>query len=143
MARQSITPHDGVTHQRMARKDTRQQQRSRHLETEQPVTSGKAQHKRHQRRHTAEQTTAQLILFQAREVHLETCQEHDVVDAHLTEKFERVVPFQQVEAVLTHEHTGQNHADEMRNAQPRKEHRRQQNDGEHKEEYPRVVGNGQ
>ena len=56
------------------------------------------------------------VLFQILQVHLQTCQEHDVVDAHLAEQFERCVSCKEIEAVFANQHTCQNHSDEMRNA---------------------------
>ena len=143
VARQPVATHDGVTHQRVAGKDARQQQRRRHTESEPPESGRKAQHKGHERCHRTEDGALQLVLFQAGEVHLQTCQKHDVVDAHLAKEFERLVTLQQVKPVFTDKHTGQNHADEMWDAQTAEQHRCQQDDGQHDEEDPGVIGDGQ
>lgn len=82
------------------------------------------------------------LLRQSFHVHLKRGQEHDVVEAHPSEQLEAGVTRQYVEAILTHSHTRQHHADDMGDAKLAHDDGCQQNDEQHHEEDERGVGDG-
>ena len=79
------------------------------------------------------------VLLDASHVKLESGKEHDVVDAHLPEKLEGTVTFEDVEAVLPYQHARKYEADDMWDVQPPEKERGKENDAQHHEENPRGV----
>ena len=67
-------------------------------------------------------------------------QEHDVVDAYLSEEFEGTVACQDVESVLADEDAGQDEADDVGDVKAAEQDGRTQDDDKDEEEYPWRVG---
>ena len=103
------------------------------------------QHPHHKRngegQHTEHQRPAPVLL-QVLQVHFQTGKEHDVVDTHLSEQLETAVALQDVETVLTDNHTGQNHADDVGDTQAAQQDRGKEDDHQHQEENPGGIRHG-
>ena len=81
------------------------------------------------------------MFLHALHVHLQSRQEHDIAESDASEQFERVVTFQNVQAVLADKHTCQHHANDVRDTQFTHDNWGKQNDAKHDEEYQRRVCN--
>ena len=90
----------------------------------------------------AQRHSLAAVLLEVGHIHLQPRQKHDVIHTYLAEKLETAVAHQDVEAVLTDGQSGQNHADDVRDAQLGQQDRRKQNDEQYKEENPCRVGYG-
>ena len=101
----------------MATVDTGHKDAGKDAKTQQIVAGKKSQNKGDQEGEQTEFQSVTPIMLHTAHVQLQSCQEHDVVDTHLTEKLEGAVPVQDVKAVLAHQHTSQNQADDVGNAQ--------------------------
>ena len=143
MPRHAIAPHNGVCHEGVRGEDTGQEHRRAYPEAQQRHAYPHPQGERYAERQHPEHQGPRDVLLQVLQVHFKTGQEHDVIDAHLAEKLETAVPLEDVEPVLADDDTGQNHADDVRNAQAPQDDGSKENDHQHQEEYPGGVGNGQ
>lgn len=56
------------------------------------------------------------VLLQSLKIHLQAGEEHDIVESHLAEELEAAVARQDVEPMLAHEDTCEDHAHEVGNA---------------------------
>ena len=56
------------------------------------------------------------MLLHTFHVHLQSGQEHNIVETYPTKKFERVVANQNIKTILTDDDTRQDHANDMRNS---------------------------
>ena len=101
------------------------------------------QDKRHHEGEKTENQETSLVFLHTLHVHLQSGQEHDVVQSHTPEKLKRRVAFQNVEAILPHKHTRQHHADDVRNAQLAHDDGGKQNDAEHDKENQCRVCDGE
>ena len=80
-------------------------------------------------------------MLHAAHLKLQTGQEHDIVDADLSEELEGGVTGQYIETMLAQQHTGQDETDDVRHVQTPENDGRQQQYEEHDEENPRRIGN--
>ena len=71
------------------------------------------------------------MLLHTFHVHLQSGQEHNIVETYPTKKFERVVADQNIKTILTDGDTRQNHANDMRNSKFTHHDRSKQNDHQH------------
>ena len=142
MTLQSVTPDDGVGDERVRGHDTTY---------EEGGTAGVAQHRpghdvgHDERYETGEQTERQEligVLLQAFQVHLQSGEEHDIVETYTAKDLERHVALQDIETIMSHGDTCQYHADDVRDAQFAHHNRCKENDKQHHEEDQRGVGNG-
>ena len=76
------------------------------------------------------------VLCHAAHIKLQGSQEHDVVDAYLTENLKRTVAPEKVETMLAHQHACQNQTYYVGYAQPPEQQRCKQDDAQNHEEYP-------
>ena len=72
-------------------------------------------------------------------VHLQSCQEHDIVYAHLSEDLERTASCKDIQSEGSHKHTCQHHAYDMRDAQLTHDDRSKEYDEQHHEENHRGI----
>ena len=72
-------------------------------------------------------------------IHLKSCKEHNVIDAHLSEKFKRSIPGQDVQPVFANQHASQNKTYDMRQPQAPDDNRSQQQNQQQDEENPRRI----
>ena len=139
VALQTVLAHDGVGNERVARHDAAEQQ-CRLLRVAHHADAGKVhQHEGRQERQQTECQHLSDVLSQALHVHLQSCEEHDVVESYLSEEFERVVALQDVQPVLSHNDSREHHSDDVRNAEPVHHHRCHQYNDQHNEKYPCAV----
>ena len=75
------------------------------------------QYQGHETGEQSEDDKATGVFLHPLHVHLESSEEHDVVETHAAEEFERVVALQDVEAILSDDDTRQYHTDDVRNTQ--------------------------
>ena len=80
------------------------------------------------------------VLLEVGHIHLQPRQKHDVIHTYLAEKLETAVAHQDVEPVFADGQSGQNHADDVRDAQLGQQDGRKQDDKQYKEENPCRVG---
>ena len=104
------------------------------------MTSQETKNKRKNCGESAKNQAFTPVLLKTNKVHLQSSKEHDIVDAHLPKKLKTRIAFQNVEPVFPNENSCENHTNEVRNAQFRENHRCQQDDSEHDEKHPSVVG---
>ena len=97
--------------------------------------------KRNAERKHPEHQRLRDVLLQVLQVHFKTCQKHDIIDTHLAEELETAVALQNIETILANHHTGQNHADDVRDAQSAQDNGSKQDDHQHQEENPSGVRN--
>ena len=83
------------------------------------------------------------VLLHALDVHLQSGEEHDVIESYASEELEGAVALQNVQAELPDEHTCQYHANDMRNPEFTHDDRGKQDDEQHHEEDERGVGDGE
>ena len=83
------------------------------------------------------------MFLRALHVHLQSGQEHDVVESHPAEELKGVVALQDVESILPDDDTRQHHADDMGDAQLTHHDRRKENDQQHHKEDKCGVGDWQ
>ena len=100
---------------------------------------GEAHGKGYGERQPSEAQPTASVAAEAAHVHLQAGQKHDVVYAHLPEELERRITCQEVQTVLSDEHSGQYETNDVWHAQPPEHNRRQQYDEKHDEEDPRRV----
>ena len=142
MPRHAIAPHNGVCHQGVRCQNTGKQQRCAHTEPQQRHAYPHTDAKGDEEREHPEYKRLREVLLEVLQVHLQTGQEHDVVDTHLAEQLETAVALQDVETILAYHHAGQNHTDDVGDAQAAQEDRCKEYDHEHQEEYPSGVRDG-
>ena len=140
---QAIAADDGIGNERVRGHDTAQQERRRRRVVQQRDGHQVRQSQGHQTRQQSEDEEPLLVLLHALHVHLQSGQEHDVVETDAPEQFERVVALQDVQAVLPHDDARQHHADDVRNPQLAHDDRGKQDNEQHHEEYQRGVGYGE
>ena len=117
LALQSVATNDGVGDERVRRHQRAQQERCLMAVAQKPHRREVGEHEGNEERQQAEDGHLRNVLAQSVHVHLQRSQEHDVVEANLAEQLERVVALQNVQSVLAHEHAGEHHSDDVRNAQ--------------------------
>ena len=83
------------------------------------------------------------VLLESFQVHLESCEEHDVVDAYLPEEFEAAVACEDVEAVFPDDGSRENESYEVGDVEPSEDDGGEQNDAKHDEEDPSRVSDWQ
>ena len=127
----------------MRSKDTGQQQRGEPGVTQHVVAHQQAPHKGNDKGHPAEEESPAAVAGKVTHIHLQSGQEHDVVDAHLAKEFETAVAFKHIKAMLAYQYTGQYQSDNVRDTQPAQQHGGEQNHGQHKEKNPCGVSNRQ
>ena len=91
---------------------------------------------------TGEQTEDQKLSGLAPDtlqVHLETGQEHDIVESDASEDLEGDIALQDVQTIFTDDDTRQYHTNDVRNAQFTHDNRRKENNHQHDEENHRGV----
>ena len=98
---QSVTAHDRVGDEGVRCHDAAQRQCRNGRITEQRRAHEVGQRERHGKRQQAKDDEVFAPLLHALEVHFKCREEHDIVESHLAEQFERVVAHQDVQAVLT------------------------------------------
>ena len=140
---QAIASHDGIGHQSVGGEDAGQQQGGQQTVVEEVIARHQTQHEGDDGGDDSEGESFDSVLLQVLEVHFQSGQKHDEVDAHLAKQLKRGIARQDVEAMFTNEYTCQNHSDEMGNVQFAENHRGKQCHAEHEEEYPGGVGDGQ
>ena len=143
LALQPIAADNGVGDQRVRRHDTGQQQGGSRRIAQQADAGEVVHHKRYGEGQQTEKQRAVFVALQAVEVHLQRSQKHDVVEAHPSEEFKGCVARENVKTILSHEHTGQHHADDVRDAQLAHDDRSQQDDEQYHEKDQRGVGDGE
>ena len=123
----------------MRGQDAAQQQRGWHGKMQGKARHKESQQSRHQEGEEAEAYTHTAMASETTHIHLQTREEHDIVDADLSEELKRGIASQHVETMLTQHHTGQDEADDVWNVQTPEDDRRQQQNEEHDEENPRRI----
>ena len=83
------------------------------------------------------------MLLHALHVHLQTCEEHDVVESHSAEELEGVVALKDVESVFSDQDARQYHTDDMRDTQLTHHDRSKENNQQHHKEDQCGVGDGE
>ena len=142
MGLQTVFRDDRVGYQRVRRHDAAEQQSGLTRIVEQ-VDAGVIDHDEgDKKREQSENRHFPEVLLGALHVHFKSGKEHDEIETHLSENFERGIALQYVQSVLPHQHAGQHHSDDVWNAQLGHNHRREQDDAEHDEEDPRGIGDG-
>ena len=140
MAVQSVATHDRVRDERMAGVDAGEQDSGGQAETQQPDAGSDAEGKGNGEGEQAEAQAVAPVTVHASHLKLKAGQEHDVVDAHLTEELEGAVVSKEIEAILPHEDASHDESDDGRHSHLPEKQRREQDDAEHHREDPRGVG---
>ena len=139
---QTIFSHDGVGHEGIGRHDTSQQERCCDGESEYLFSCEIGHEKGNQRGEQAEGEHSVFVLLQSLHVHFQGGEEHDIVKSHLAEELKRGVALQYVQPIWADEHPGNNHSNDVRNAQLTHDDRCKEDDQEHHEESQGGVGDG-
>ena len=84
---QSVASNDGVSHQRVGSKDAGQEQGGRKTVIQEVVACQETETKRNHGSDETKDETLGAVLLQVLQVHLQTCQEHNEINAHLTKQF--------------------------------------------------------
>ena len=98
------------------------------------------QYTRHEEGETAEAYACMPVSTETAHIHLQAGEEHDIVDADLSEEFERSIASQYIETMFTQHYTSQDEADDVRHMQTPEDDGRQQQNEQHDEENPRRIG---
>ena len=80
------------------------------------------------------------MLLHTAHLQLQAGEEHNIVDANLSEKLERRIVGQEVEAILADKDACQDETNDRGNSESSEQQRCKQNDTEHHKEYPCGVG---
>ena len=134
MTLQAIAPDDRIGDQRVRGHDTTQQEGGRRCVTKHGDGHDIRQDEGHEAREQTEDHKRTGLFLHTLHIHLQTCQEHDIIESHPPEQFEGVVTFQDIEAILADDHTRQHHPDDMRNAQFTHHDRRNKDNHQHHKE---------
>ena len=108
-ARKAIAQHDGIGNEGVGGIHGGHEHGGRYSATQNQAVGGITQRHRYDE---AEQSEGQGFAFDALhvlQVHLERSEEHDIVEAHLTEKLEASVAFEHMQAVGADKDTSENH----------------------------------
>ena len=82
------------------------------------------------------------MALHALHVHFQRGKKHDIVESHASEEFKTVVTHKDVESVLSHNHAGKHHPDDVRNAELAHDDGGKKNDQQHHEKNQGGVGDG-
>ena len=134
---------DGVGDQGVRGQDAGQEERCRHIEGQQPYTRHEPEDEWYGNGEQSEDDAVTDVLLEAFEVHLESGEEHDVVDAHLAEEFETAVAGEDVESVLADDGTREDESDEVGDMQSCEDDGGEQDNAQHDEENPSRVSDWQ
>ena len=143
MSLQSVFAYDGVGDERVRRHDAAQQQGCRLTVAYDVHAAPVGQSEGDEEREESEEENLHPVALHSLDVHLQSGEEHDVIQTHLAEQLERTVALQDIESVFAHHHSGENHPHDMWDTQLAHDYRSRENDEEHHEEYRRGVRNGQ
>ncbi len=142
LAVDAVPRDDGVGYQRVRGVHAGQQQGGHEGVVEHVKVDPEAYAQRDDEGEDAQDERLDADALEVFHVHLQSREEHDVVESHLSEKLEAAVERQEVQSVLPYGYPRQNHADNVRDAEPLKHDGREQNNRQHEEEYPCRVGDG-
>ena len=117
LALQAIATNDGVGDERVRCHQRTQQERCLVAVAEEPSRREIGEDERREERQQSEERHARDVLSQAIHVHLQCCQEHDVVESDLSKQLERCVALQDVQSIFSYQHTRQHHANDVGDAQ--------------------------
>ena len=143
MALQAVAADDGVGDEGVRGHDAAQQEGGRGRIAEQGGGHDEGQDEGHEAREQSEDKELPRVALHALQVHLQSGEEHNVVEAHAAEDLKRDVALQDVESVFSDGDTGQHHSDDVGDAQLAHDDRRKQDNHQHHEEDHRGVGNGE
>ena len=136
MPRHAVAAHDRVAHQRVARIHACHQH-SRHSRIfQQHTVYGISHCHRHDETQQTEHNRLVPVLLEVVHVHLHAREKHDVQESDVAEKLETAVADNDVEPVFADDHTRENHADYVRDAQLAEYYRRKKDYAQHDEENP-------
>ena len=107
MTPQSVAAYSWICHQRVATVDTGHQDTGEYTEVKQIVTGKKTQEEGNQEGKETKLDSVTPVMLHTAHIQLQSRQEHDVVDTHLSEQLKGTVPVQYVQPVLSNQHTGQ------------------------------------
>lgn len=100
------------------------------------VSCDESESERNECGYCSEYGSSYLVLIKVLHIHLKTCEEHNEIDADLTKQLETCISCEQVQTILTNQHTSKNHSYEMWYMQFVQNQRSKQYDTQHKKENP-------
>lgn len=124
----------------MRGEDARQHEGSNRIAIQEIAYGEESNDKRHKECEQSELQTLGRIPGYTTHVQFQSGQEHDVVDTNLSEQLKRTVAFEQVQSILSYQHTSQNEAYDVWNMQLAEQKRGTEDDDQNEEEYPGRVG---
>ena len=142
LARDAVADDNGIGHQRMRGIHTGQQDGSDEAVLEQKHIGHHTDADGDDESQQAQRHRFATVLLEVGHVHLQARQKHDVINTYLAKKLKTAVAHQDVKPMFSDSQSGQNHADDVRDAQLGQQDRRKQNDEQYKEENPCRVGYG-
>ena len=142
-ARQTITQHDGIGHQRMAGIHGRHQYGCGNAVAQEGGVGCETYEHREGKAEQTQRQSAALYLLDVLHVHLQRGEEHDIVEAYLAKEFKTSIAVEDMKAVRTYQHARKNHSHNRGDAQPFEQHRRKEDDAQDDKENPCRVGDGQ